>query len=385
MQINFFYVTGEGISFEEQLEHLFENYIPKGDTIRLVFFGNPMNRAEYLLHEGMIKKGLSKKFGQRPPVFTYVAQPPIEKLQLAMEVFELKNGDDTQILYKQKGDLPYIIVQTDEMKALFFGGAMSGTSNESIQRQSDIIFSKLEEIFKLEEMPVSSIVRQWNYIEKITQLKGGNQNYQNFNDARSRFYQRTNWSEGFPAATGIGISYGGVIVDLDAIYPKGSGITVVPLNNTLQVPAHDYSPSVLIGAGEGAGVPLTSPKFERAKLVLFDNEGIIYISGTAAIRGEMSLTNKGIEEQTRITLENIEHLISAETLANSGAGPFRKVEISSFRIYLKEESFFEPCKRIVDENYPQVPAVYLKADICREELLVEIEGLAIIGREKNST
>jgi hypothetical protein len=79
MQINFNYITGQGISFEEQLEHLFENYIPKGDTIRLVFFGNPMNRAEYLLHEEMIKQGLSKKFGQRPPVFTYVAQPPIEK------------------------------------------------------------------------------------------------------------------------------------------------------------------------------------------------------------------------------------------------------------------------------------------------------------------
>jgi enamine deaminase RidA (YjgF/YER057c/UK114 family) len=310
---------------------------------------------------------------------------PLKKLQLAMEVFELKNGDDTQILYKQNGDLPYIIVQTDEMKALFFGGAMGGTSDESIQKQSDIIFSKLEEIFELEKMPVSSIVRQWNYIEKITRIKGGNQNYQNFNDARSRFYQRTNWSEGFPAATGIGISYGGVIVDLDAIYANGSGIKVVPLNNTLQVPAHDYSASVLVGAAEEAGVPLTSPKFERAKLVLFDNEGIIYISGTAAIRGEMSLMDKGIEEQTRITLENIEHLISAETLANSGAGSFGKVEISSLRIYLKEESFFEPCKKIVDENYRGVPAVYLKADICREELLVEIEGLAIICREQNPT
>jgi enamine deaminase RidA (YjgF/YER057c/UK114 family) len=377
MQINFNYITGQGFSFDEQLEHLFENYIPKGDTIRLVFFGNPSNSTEYQLHQEMIRQGLNKKFGQRPPVFTYVAQPPIEKLRLAMEVFELKNGDDTQILFKQNGDLPYIVVQTAEMKALFFGGAMSGTSDESIQKQSDIIFSKLEEIFELEKMPVSSIVRQWNYIENITRIEDNCQNYQEFNDARSRFYQKTKWHGGFPAATGIGISFGGVIVDLDAIYTNGSPVKIVPLNNTLQVPAHNYSPSVLIGAWQEAGVP-TSPKFERAKLVLFDSEGIIYISGTAAIRGEMSLTDKGIVEQTRITLENIEHLISEETLANSGAGHFANVEISSLRIYLKEESFFEPCKKIVDENYRGVPAVYLKADICREELLVEIEGIAKI-------
>jgi enamine deaminase RidA (YjgF/YER057c/UK114 family) len=107
-------------------------------------------------------------------------------------------------------------------------------------------------------------------------------------------------------------------------------------------------------------------------------KGVIYISGTAAIRGEKSFSYEGIEEQTRITLGNIEHLISEETLANSGAGHFANVEISSLRIYLKEESFFEPCKKIVDENYPGVSAVYLKADICREELLVEIEGIAKI-------
>jgi enamine deaminase RidA (YjgF/YER057c/UK114 family) len=383
MLINFNYITGQGFSFEEQLEHLFENYIPKGDPIRLVFFGNPLDRTEYLLHQEMIINGLHKKFGKRPPVFTYVAQPPIEKLQLAMEVFELKNGDDTQIIYKQKDDLPYIIVQTDEMKALFFGGAMGSKSDESIQIQSELIFSGLEEIFMLEKMPISSIVRQWNYIEQITHLKGGNQNYQNFNDARSHFYQKTKWSEGFPAATGIGISFGGVIIDLDAIYTNGSGIKIIPLNNTLQVPAHGYSHSVLIGPGEGAGIQLTTPKFERAKVVLFDKEGVIYISGTAAIRGEMSLMDKGIEEQTRITLENIEHLISPETLAGSGAGPFGKIEITSLRIYLKEESFFKPCKRIVDDKYAGVPAVYLKADICREELLVEIEGLARVYGEQN--
>jgi enamine deaminase RidA (YjgF/YER057c/UK114 family) len=378
MQINFYYIAGQGITFEEQLEHLFGNYIPKGNAIRLVLFGNPENRQEYLLHRKLINQKLNKYFDGKPPVFTYVAQPPVEKFQLAMEVFELETEKGTQIFYKQKEDLPYIVVQTDEMKALFVGGAMSNEPEASIQKQSDAIFSGLEEIFELEKMPVSSIVRQWNYIENITRIEDNCQNYQEFNDARSRFYQKTKWHGGFPAATGIGIGCGGVIVDLDAIYTNGSDIKVVSLNNTLQVPAHDYSKSVLVAAEDEPDRPVTTPKFERGKLVSSGTEGVIYISGTAAIRGEKSFSYEGIEEQTRITLENIEHLISEETLASSGAGHFANVEISSLRIYLKEESFFEPCKKIVDENYKGVSAVYLKADICREELLVEIEGIAKI-------
>jgi enamine deaminase RidA (YjgF/YER057c/UK114 family) len=378
MQINFYYIAGQGITFEEQLEHLFGNYIPKGNTIRLVLFGNPENRQEYLLHRKLINQKLNKYFDGKPPVFTYVAQPPVEKFQLAMEVFELGTQKGTQIFYKQKEDLPYIVVQTDEMKALFVGGAMSSEPGAGIQKQSDTIFSALEEIFEWEKMPVSSIVRQWNYIESITRIEDNSQNYQEFNDARSRFYRKTKWHDGFPAATGIGIGCGGVIVDLDAIYTNGSDIKIVSLNNTLQVPAHDYSKSVLVAAEDEPDRPVTTPKFERGKLVSSGTEGVIYISGTAAIRGEKSFSYEGIEEQTRITLGNIEHLISEETLVNSGAGHFANVEISSLRIYLKEESFFEPCKKIVDENYPGVPAVYLKADICREELLVEIEGIAKI-------
>jgi hypothetical protein len=47
----------------------------------------------------------------------------VEKFQLAMEVFELETDNGTQIHYNQGKDLPYIIVQTAEMKALFLGGA----------------------------------------------------------------------------------------------------------------------------------------------------------------------------------------------------------------------------------------------------------------------
>lgn len=39
---------------------------------------------------------------------------------------------------------------------------------------------------------------------------------------------------------------------------------------------------------------------------------VIYISGTAAIRGEESVTTGDVLLQTEITLENIQHLIGLE-------------------------------------------------------------------------
>ena len=47
-----------------------------------------------------------------------------------------------------------------------------------------------------------------------------------------------------------------------------------------------------------------------AKSMTFQDRKLIYISGTAAIRGEESLTGVGLERQLRITMENIAELIA---------------------------------------------------------------------------
>ena len=104
----------------------------------------------------------------------------------------------------------------------------------------------------------------------------------------------------------------------------------------------------------------------------------IYISGTAAIRGELSLENVGIEEQTRITLENIEHLISNEVLEGTKIGPVSHAELTYIRIYLKNNNLFTGAKKIIDQKYSSLPAVYVQADVCRDELIVEIEGIAAL-------
>ena len=287
-------------------------------------------------------------------------------------------GNGSQVFYKRSGEIPYIVIESAEARRLLLGGVRDNNPLHGTGEQSDRIFSAIGSILKAESMPVSSIIRQWNYIEKIVKTAEGHQNYQDFNDSRSRFYNGAAWVNGYPAATGVGTSCGGVMIDLEAICPVADGTEILPLNNSLQVAAHAYSPVVLIGREDEKTGKKTTPKFERAKLVHNGNRGLVYISGTAAIRGELSLVDVGVGEQTRITLENIEHLISDKTLGDAGIEGVEDATIFSMRVYLKEESFLDRAREIIGEKYSGTPAVYLKADVCRDELLVEIEGFASI-------
>ena len=146
------------------------------------------------------------------------------------------------------------------------------------------------------------------------------------------------------------------------------------IDNPLQVSAHAYSQQVLINPDKAQHK--TTPKFERARhITLADGKQILHISGTAAIRGEESC-DANIEEQTALTMENIAKLAEQNTLMLYGVKSVKKMEYKMLRIYLKHQFNLDVVKRWFDDNYPTVPKTFLLADICREELLIEIEGIA---------
>lgn len=377
--MNCYYIKSEGKSFETQLDCLINSYQPEGVVVRLVFFGNPNSNEEYLSHLNIISDAVSTRWGKQSPVFSYVSQPPLDNSgQLVLEVFELTSPDDisAEVFYKYAGDVPYIVVENKDSKRVFIGGVMADSLDHSIRIQSDIAFSKIEKIFIEENIPINSIVRQWNYIEQITKINNGRQHYQEFNDSRSIFYSLTEWKNGYPAATGIGTLFGGIMLDLDALYYfEEQKKNIYPLDNTLQIAAFSYSKDVLLGKDDEELKVKTTPKFERAKLIY--DQGLVYISGTAAIRGEKSLEGVGIEKQTITTLENIEYLISLTTLKSAVAELVNTdARLKSIRIYLKTVEMLNSARDIISDRYPDLPAIYVLADVCRDELLIEIEGIA---------
>lgn len=370
--------VAENVDFSVMITGLLSAYHPQGIPVRMVFFGSPGNNEIFCEQKNQIYTSVKQKYGGQCPVISYVSQKPLcEECGMILEIHEVLREKEDCLAYKQLNNTPYIILTGKEGRLLFVGAVSGSDVNSSVQEQSREIFMEIQKVLDAEKMPVNAIVRQWNYLERITEFDGKLQRYQTFNDVRSVFYGQMEWAYGYPAATGIGTRYGGVQVELQAFLPKQGAKVPVALDNHLQIAAHAYSQQVLLGE-QGSGLQKkTTPKFERAKLMFTPSAKVIYISGTAAIRGESSLIDADIQGQTLTTLENIEHLISVESQRNAGIREQGEAEIENFRIYVKHIEDMENCKAIVSQRYPDVPVVYVEADICRDELLVEIEGIAL--------
>ena len=350
-KIRYHVFTTERAGFEEMVDALLEQ-LPKDESVlRLVFFGMPADNRQYVERRMILREKVRKFYGDIEPVVSYVSQPPLNA-GLILEVHSYKADENDRLTHRHYKGFPYVILENVDGRFLYAGGFYGDVLNFSIQQQAVDIFQMLETLMRREGFPLNSIIRQWNYIEQITHLDGSDQHYQMFNNVRSEFYGKTNWSNGYPAATGIGANLGGVLVDVDAAVFLRDACYATPIDNKLQIAAHAYSEQVL----ETAHQKKATPKFERAKSMTFDDRRIVYISGTAAIRGEESLIGVGLERQLHITMENIAQLIG-------------EAQLKMLRVYLKEKSFFEEAYRLLE--------AYMWADVCRDELLIEIEGIAI--------
>lgn len=369
------FVQAQQSSFIDMLSTLVGRYKPVNLPVRLVFFGSPGDNEEYCRQFATIRQAVEERFGPQAPTVSYVAQPPCSG-GLILEIHEVETTPYDKVAYKTLACTTYITITGAEGKRLFLSGVTGDCLNNSMRVQSDNVFAEIETVLNAEQMPVSSIFRQWNYIEKITAFEGSRQHYQSFNDSRSLFYSTGLWTEGYPAATGIGTCWGGIMIDLNAAVLTDSSYRICRIDNPLQVAAHAYSQEVLLGEEDQKLKEKSTPKFERAKSIIKDGHGITYISGTAAIRGELSLTDVGIEQQTIITLENIRKLISCENLRSFGMSPCDDGTPVYFRVYLKNASDYERARQTIETFYPALPVIYTLADVCRSELLVEIEGLA---------
>jgi enamine deaminase RidA (YjgF/YER057c/UK114 family) len=143
---------------------------------------------------------------------------------------------------------------------------------------------------------------------------------------------------------------------------------LLPLENPQQTPAYAYPPRH----------SPKSPKFSRAKALVLDGYVTTWISGTASVVHSNSRYVGDLEKQTQQTLDNIERLIAQDNFAFHGvrgAGATLQ-DMAKVRVYLKRSKDFAKCKAICQQRLGDLPAIYAIADICRPELLVEIEGVA---------
>jgi enamine deaminase RidA (YjgF/YER057c/UK114 family) len=119
-----------------------------------------------------------------------------------------------------------------------------------------------------------------------------------------------------------------------------------------------------------------SPTFSRACL-LRDSAGTnLFVSGTASIVGHETIHHGDVTAQTRESLLNIDALLDE---ANRVIGSDRyALDGLKFKVYVRRPADLPAIAHTLSAMVRAAdPIVYLQADVCREDLLVEIEATGV--------
>jgi enamine deaminase RidA (YjgF/YER057c/UK114 family) len=312
-------------------------------------------------------------YGASVPVTNFVLQPPCCGAALALEAWAV-GGPSVRLEHFGPHALA---VSYDSVRWVYCAGIEAAASSD-VYHQSSNVLAQMRAALAQAGAGFEQIVRTWFYLGDITQPEADTQRYKEMNRARSDFYRDVRFGclqvppmipQGiYPASTGIGMTGRRLVAGCLTVQTKRKDVLLLPLENPQQTPAYAYPPR---------HSPL-SPKFSRAVALIVGEYVTIWISGTASILGCDSRHPSDIVRQTEQTIDNIERLIAPENFAfhgvkGAGAGLH---DLAKIRVYLRRSQDFPACKAICERRFGLVPAIYAVADICRPELLVEIEGVA---------
>lgn len=346
--------------------------------IKLNIFVDLPDYETYIKTFRVMRKSIYTAFGGVVPAFNITVHPPEKPWKV---VVEAGYTDDLSfdVITKEWNSIPYVVCSSDSGKEVWVGGLGLGLFESDTRNAAISAFDQMKAILDVEDMSFDHLVRQWNYIGNIIEVKDGFQNYQSFNEVRNEYYQKYRAVHGYPAATGIGMKLGGVSLDFCAIAEK-EAISIKPIDNPNQVNAYEYGQEVLKGpSGKGKSIK-HPPQFERALLLSGKLRSTLFISGTASILGQDIIGIEDVEKQTLVTIDNIFRLTDQKRIAHNIVNS--DIEWGKFillRVYIKKQEDFSIVKKICQEKFPKGTFIFIEADICRDNLLVEIEAEFLIN------
>lgn len=270
-------------------------------------------------------------------------------------------------------DAVYEVWTSDKPVKQYHDKSITGSCNEdiffgsmSIELDSTADFSAIiqraySEIFGfMQRSTHTHLLRVWNYFPGINAIEDGMERYRSFSAGRSvAFVSYGKKIEESPAACALG-SHGGPLV----IYFFAARSPGVQIENPRQVSAYHYP--------EQYGP--RSPAFSRATLAFPDTAQTLFISGTASILGHATVHPGSVSLQTRETLDNIRAVIDQ---AGRGGFAFAGFERGlALKAYVRHAEHMEVVRKIICDEWGALPQlIVLQADICRVDLLVEIEAV----------
>jgi chorismate lyase/3-hydroxybenzoate synthase len=247
-------------------------------------------------------------------------------------------------------------------------GSISVTESEGLHAATADTY---REIFAtLDELAYPYLLRIWNYLPQINVEAAGSERYWQFNSGRRATLLATgrDVTGDVPAACALGSLQDSPLV----VYFLACREPPTAIENPRQISAYEYP--------QQYG---PKPAFSRASVVRESDGGILFISGTASIVGHETLHLGDVAAQTRETLTNIEALLDQ---ANRVAGRRHAhsrfgLESMAYKVYIRNPADLPLVQSQLHSALgSRAQVLYLQADVCRPDLLVEIEAT---GRETN--
>jgi enamine deaminase RidA (YjgF/YER057c/UK114 family) len=218
--------------------------------------------------------------------------------------------------------------------------------------QAAEILKQMEDVLAMAGMKFSNVLRTWFYNDCILDW------YRDFNVVRTKFFQEKRVFDGLlPASTGVsGRNAVGaaLIAGLMAMEPKGSAVKASEVPSPMQSPAPSY------GSSFSRAVELQTPDHRR-----------VYVSGTASIDGDgKTVFLDDAAAQVKQTMQVVQAILESRDMDWS--------DVTRALVYFKRPED-APLFRQYLENHalPRFPAVVVENDICRDNLLFEIEVDAV--------
>jgi len=231
---------------------------------------------------------------------------------------------------------------------LFVSKSLACTPQDDLQSIAQQAYQAI--LKTINESDYQQLVRFWNIIPQINMGSGDNENYKRFCNGRlSAFEEYDICEEDYPAASAVG--------------HYGDGMTVYAIASKLE-PSHIGNPRQVEAFNYPRQYGPSSPSFARATSVkLGESSRLFFISGTASILGHDSVHINDLKGQLHTTNDNILYLLKEAGFKRSH--------------YLRNPEDFTQTKEVVKSWYPAASVVITHADICRANLLVEIECFCV--------
>lgn len=191
-------------------------------------------------------------------------------------------------------------------------------------------------------------VRMWNFVGGINEVEK-RERYQLFCAGRHDAFVDAGYHHDvdLPAASAVGMHRRGLITYFLAARDAG-----VQVENPRQVAAYDYPPQY----------GPKSPSFSRATVW----RDTVFVSGTSSVIGHETVHTGDVDSQLDETVRNIEAV-----LARTGRG---LDSVIAAKTYVRRADDYARIAARLADVFPV--NLYLEADICRKDLLLEIECVA---------